>query len=149
MKPNIKIVQHTDSREEPKEKYEPIFKISDEEKFEAKFTLCPTDPLDPLWEDSDEDDNKEEQPKPTVDLMSNLMLPQLFIQEIVHQSNGYIKWQIQQPPMILDKKTRRMKRNNNHMRGKDINNLDPSDLLSESGKLNAVFFSVDSLLFCF
>ena len=46
--------------------------------------------------------------------------------------------------MIFDKKTGRMKRNNNHMRGKDINNLDPSDLLSESGKLNAIFFSVDS-----
>ena len=76
--------------------------------------------------------------------MSNLMLPQSFIQEIVHQSNGYIKWRIQQPPTILDKKTGRQKRNNNHIHDKDINNLDPSDLLSESGKLNAIFFSVDS-----
>ena len=76
------------------------------------------------------------------------MLPQLFIQEIVHRSNRY-KWHIQQPPMILDKKTGKMKRNNNHMRGKDINNLQPLDLLSESDKLNGVSFSVDSLLFVF
>jgi len=133
MKPNIKFVQHTDPREKPKDPYEPIFKISDKEKFEAKFTLRPS--VDAPWSDSDDDDDehREPDPKPTVDLMSNLMLPQSFIKEIVHQSNGYIKWRIQQPPMILDKKTNRMKRNNNHLRGKDINNLDPSDLLSESG----------------
>ena len=119
--------------------------------FEAKFTLRPTvNPFDEPWDsDDDDDEHREPDPKPTVNLMSNLMLPQSFIQEIVHRSNEYIKWQIQQPLMILDKKTCRMKRNNNHMRGKDINNLDPSDLLSESGKLNAIFFSVDSLLFCF
>lgn len=59
VKPNIKIVQHTDPREEPKDDYDPIFKISYEEKFEAKFILRPINRFDPLhtWEDDSNDDD--------------------------------------------------------------------------------------------
>lgn len=71
--------------------YKPIFTIREEDKFLPTFHVGIADVFD-----------LDEEPIPNPASFSDLILPDHFIDEIVHRSNSYVEWRLDQPETLFD-----------------------------------------------
>lgn len=71
--------------------YKPIFTIREEDKFIPQFHVGFAEEFD-----------LDEEPIPDPSMFSSLMLPDHFIDEIVHRSNMYVRWRTQQPRFVTN-----------------------------------------------
>ena len=134
-------------------KYKPMKKWYKNTQLEAKFTCkdCfafSNDSGSNQYSNSNDDDDaffyeENGEPRPTVYLIGNLMLPDSLVDEIVHQTNLYSFWRLDQPEWIIDPVTKEETKNNQYL------NKNHCIILDQSGKSHCFLsmFIIESILF--
>lgn len=91
LKPHLYLVKTKDKNSEDVPDYKQIFTIQEEDKFLLEFHVGIADVFD-----------LDEEPIPNPALFSDLILPDHFIDEIVHRSNCHIEWRLGQHDTLFD-----------------------------------------------
>ena len=120
-------------------KYKPMKKLNKHTQWAARFTCKDRfafndGDVDEEFYSSDDDDEaffdeENGEPRPTVDLIGGLMLPDSLIDEIVHRTNRYSEWRLRQPEWIIDPVTKEETKNNQWLHKDRRMILDRSDIL--------------------